>query len=59
MATLALMLHSKFSELFKRTVGQSPGDYIIDWRILVAKGLLLQHKPVALARVFRKNGNIT
>lgn len=67
MAEIALMSRSKFSDLFKRTVGQSPGDYVIDWRILVAKGLLLQHKPVALvanavgyengsalARVFRK-----
>jgi AraC-like DNA-binding protein len=67
MAELVFMSRSKFSELFKRTVGQSPGDYIIDWRIMVAKGLLLQQKPVALvanavgyengsalARVFRK-----
>ncbi len=67
MADLALMSRSKFAELFKRTVGQSPGDYLIDWRILVAKSLLQQNKPVALvanavgyengsalARVFRK-----
>lgn len=67
MAELALMSRSKFADLFKRTVGQSPGDYLIDWRIVVAKGLLQQHKPVAivanavgyengsaLARVFRK-----
>lgn len=72
MASLALMSRSKFSDLFKRTVGQSPGDYIIDWRILVAKGLLLQNKPVALvanavgyengsalARVFRKKLGIS
>lgn len=58
---------SKSAELFKRTVGQSPGDYVIDWRIVVAQGLLQQDKPVslvanavgyengsALARVFRK-----
>ena len=48
MAELALMSRSKFSELFKRIVGQSPGDYIIDWRIIVAKSLLQQNKPVAL-----------
>ena len=67
MAQLALMSRSKFAELFKRIVGQSPGDYLIDWRIIVAKSLLLQNKPVALvanavgyengsalARVFRK-----
>ena len=58
---------SKFAELFKRIVNQSPGDYLIDWRIAVAKGLLQKNKPVALvanavgyengsalARVFRK-----
>jgi AraC-like DNA-binding protein len=67
MAELALMSRSKFADVFKRTVGQSPGDYVIDWRIVVAKGLLRQNKPVALvasavgyengsalARVFRK-----
>jgi transcriptional regulator GlxA family with amidase domain len=67
MAELALMSRSKFAELFKRIVGQSPGDYVIDWRIVVAKSLLQQKRPVALvanavgyengsalARVFRK-----
>ncbi|MFT5807737.1 MAG: transcriptional regulator GlxA family with amidase domain [Moritella dasanensis] len=67
MAALALMSRSKFADVFKHTVGQSPGDYIIDWRIIVAKGLLQKNKPVslvanavgyengsALARVFRK-----
>ena len=67
MAELALMSRSKFAELFKRIVNQSPGDYLIDWRIAVAKGLLQKNKPVALvanavgyengsalARVFRK-----
>ena len=67
MAELALMSRSKFAELFKQIVGQSPGDYVIDWRIVVAKSLLQQDKSVALvanavgyengsalARVFRK-----
>ena len=67
MAELALMSRSKFADVFKRTVGQSPGDYLIDWRIIVAKVLLKKSKPVslvanavgyengsALARVFRK-----
>ena len=67
MAELTLMSRSKFAALFKRTINQSPGDYLIDWRIIVAKGLLQQNKPVALvanavgyengsalARVFRK-----
>lgn len=72
MAELALMSRSKFANLFKLTVGQSPGDYIIDWRIIVAKALLKQEKPVALvanavgyengsalARVFRKKIGIS
>ncbi|MEG3754128.1 AraC family transcriptional regulator [Psychromonas arctica] len=67
MADIALMSRSKFAELFKRVVGQSPGDYLLDWRIIIAKGLLKQNKSVALvanvvgyengsalARVFRK-----
>ncbi|TWX67922.1 AraC family transcriptional regulator [Colwellia demingiae] len=72
MAELAIMSRSKFADIFKRTVGQSPGDYLIDWRIIVAKGLLKKNKPVALvanavgyengsalARVFRKKLGIS
>jgi AraC-like DNA-binding protein len=40
MAELALMSRSKFVDLFKRTVGQSPGNYEIDWRFVLAQGLL-------------------
>lgn len=67
MADIALMSRSKFAELFKQVVGQSPGDYLLDWRIIIAKTLLKQNKSVALvanavgyengsalARVFRK-----
>lgn len=72
MAELTHMSRSKFSELFKRIVGQSPGDFIIDWRITIAKSLLKQNKSVALvantvgyengsalARVFRKKLGIS
>jgi AraC-like DNA-binding protein len=72
MSALALMSRSKFADVFKRTVGQSPGDYLIDWRIIVAKDLLKKNKPVALvanavgyengsalARVFRKKLGIS
>ena len=72
MAELALMSRSKFADTFKRTVGQSPGDYLIDWRIIVAKNLLQKNKPVsfvanavgyengsALARIFRKKLGIS
>ncbi|WP_413693927.1 AraC family transcriptional regulator [Psychromonas sp. KJ10-2] len=67
MADIALMSRSKFADLFKRVVGQSPGDYLVDWRISVAKTLLKENKSVALvansvgyengsalARIFRK-----
>ena len=67
MAGIALMSRSKFAKLFKSTVGQSPGDYLLDWRIIIAKTLLKQNKSVAvvanavgyengsaLARIFRK-----
>lgn len=72
MAEQALMSRSKFADLFRRTVGQSPGDYLIDWRIVVAKSLLQKNQPVALvanevgyengsalARVFRKKLGIS
>jgi AraC-like DNA-binding protein len=72
MSELAMMSRSKFADIFKCTVGQSPGDYLIDWRIVVAKGLLKQDKSVALvanavgyengsalARVFRKKLGIS
>jgi len=72
MAELALMSRSKFAALFKQVVGQSPGDYLIDWRIIVAKSLLKRDKSVALvanavgyengsalARVFRKKLGIS
>ena len=67
MADIALMSRSKFAALFKQIIGQSPGDYLVDWRIIIAKSLLKQNKSVALvantvgyengsalARVFRK-----
>ncbi|MFT5298953.1 MAG: transcriptional regulator GlxA family with amidase domain [Colwellia sp.] len=72
MAELDLMSRSKFVDLFKRTVRQSPGSYEIDWRFVVAQGLLQQDKSVtlvanavgyengsALARVFRKKLRIS
>ena len=67
LASLASMSRSKFADLFRRVVGNSAGDYLIEFRIETAKSLLRQHKPVglvahevgyenasALARVFRK-----
>ena len=72
MAKLAAMSRSKFAELFKDVVGQPPGDYISDWRLAVAQGLLKKNKAVglvahevgyengsALARVFRKKTGLS
>ena len=67
LAKLASMSRSKFAELFKERVGQTAGDYILEWRVALAQNLLKKGKPVgvvanevgyenasALARVFRK-----
>lgn len=67
MAAVALMSRSKFAEVFKKTMGQTPADYLVQWRVSIAQTLLQKGKPVnwvanevgyengsALARVFRK-----
>jgi len=67
LADIAAMSRSKFAEVFKEVIGQTPNDYISEWRISVAQSLLLQGKNVglvansvgyetasALSRVFRK-----
>ena len=67
LASIASMSRSKFAELFKEHVGQTAGDYILEWRVALAQNLLKKGKPVgvvanevgyenasALARVFRK-----
>jgi AraC-like DNA-binding protein len=48
MSQLAFMSRSKFAEEFRRVVGQSPGDYLIDWRVSVAQSELKKGKPVAV-----------
>lgn len=48
MSELAFMSRSKFAEEFKRIVGQSPGDYLIDWRISVAQNEMKKGKPIAV-----------
>jgi AraC-like DNA-binding protein len=48
MCDLALMSRSKFAGEFKKVVGQSPGDYLIDWRISVAQNKMKKGKPVAV-----------
>lgn len=48
MSELAFMSRSKFAEEFRRVVGQTPGDYLIDWRVSVAQSELKKGKPVAV-----------
>jgi AraC-like DNA-binding protein len=48
MSGLAYMSRSKFAEEFKRVIGQSPGDYLIDWRISVAQNEMKKGKPIAV-----------
>ena len=43
----ARMGRSTFAERFKRVVGLAPGDYVTDWRMLVAQELLRQGSPVS------------
>lgn len=67
LAELSAMSRSKFAELFREHVGQTAGDYLLEWRIALAQNFLKKGKPVgwvanqvgyenasALARVFRK-----
>ena len=67
MAQQVAMSRSKFAELFRQTVGQTPNDFLTDLRLRHAQQLLLEDKPVnlvankvgyeqgsVLARVFRK-----
>ncbi len=72
MASIAAMSRSKFAASFKNLIGQSPGEYLLDWRLSVAGTLLKQGKPVsivaeqvgyesssALTRVFKKRTGFT
>lgn len=67
MASICAMSRSKFAEVFKETIGQTPADYLTNWRISIAKRLVLKNQNMdlvanqigyesgsALARVFRK-----
>jgi AraC-like DNA-binding protein len=48
MSQLAFMSRSKFAEKFKKVIGQSPGDYLIDWRISIAQSEMKKGKPIAV-----------
>lgn len=72
MAESAAMSRSKFAEVFKSVIGQTPNEYLVNWRVGVAQSLLKQGKSVsivansvgyetasALARVFRKTCGVS
>ncbi|MEM9101364.1 MAG: AraC family transcriptional regulator [Pseudomonadota bacterium] len=67
MADVCAMSRSKFAEVFKMVIGNTPLDYLTDWRISVAQKWILKGQGMdwvanqvgyengsALARVFRK-----
>jgi AraC-like DNA-binding protein len=67
MAELAFMSRSKFADLFREVVEETPGEYLSNWRMSVAQSELLKGHSVsivadkvgyengsALARAFRK-----
>ncbi|MEH6625948.1 MAG: AraC family transcriptional regulator [Motiliproteus sp.] len=72
MANMAAMSRSSFAEHFRRVVGQSPGDYLMEWRVSCAQLLLKQGRPLSwianqvgyaspssLARAFRKKTGLS
>jgi len=54
LAAEASMSRTKFAATFKSVVGSTPGEYVLGWRITVAKGLLRQ--GVALKQVTERVG---
>jgi len=46
LAELALMSRSSFSEIFKQVIGNSAGDYVLEWKVQVAQDLLKKGKPI-------------
>ncbi|MGI9273818.1 MAG: cupin domain-containing protein [Endozoicomonas sp.] len=67
LAAIAAMSRSRFADLFRTVLGQTPGEYLTGWRVEQAKRLLKKGESVgwvanevgyenasALARVFRK-----
>jgi AraC-like DNA-binding protein len=48
LAAAANLSRAGFAEQFRRVVGQSPADYLVNWRISLAQKHLREGKPVAL-----------
>ncbi len=55
LARAACMSRAVFAERFARTVGMPPMQYVLEWRIAVAKDLLRRERPV-LAEVAERIG---
>ena len=47
LARVAGMSRAVFAERFARTVGMPPMEYLLEWRIAIAKDLLREHTPLA------------
>lgn len=48
MADIALMSRAKFAPLFKEVIGQTPLEYLTQWRVSMAQKRLLDGKSVAI-----------
>src|SRR5262249_52532371 len=48
LAQIAAMSRSTFAESFRREVGQTPGEYLTQWRITTAQALLRRGTPLKL-----------
>lgn len=46
MAAEAGMSRSRFAEAFREALGQTPADYLADWRLGIARGALRAGKPL-------------
>jgi AraC-like DNA-binding protein len=46
MAEQAGMSRSRFAEAFREEVGQTPADYLAEWRLTIARGELRAGKPI-------------
>lgn len=55
LADLAMLSRSAFFERFTRTVGVAPMEYLLSWRMEIAKGLL-RHERLAVAIVAERVG---
>lgn len=48
LAAQAGMSRARFAECFRQTIGQTPLDYLTDWRLSLARQLLKNGRPLAL-----------